>query len=84
MTVKEIVKEYLKVNGFTGLHSDGCGCTVDDLAPCGEIIDDCEAGYRRECAACELLEQGDGEGGDGCICEEGRGDGCTSSRKPHA
>ncbi len=81
MTVAQIVKKYLKENGFTGLYSDGCGCIIDGLAPCGTVDADCKAGYRRDCEECELVDHKTGEG---CICGEGMGDGCTSSNKPPA
>ena len=34
MTVHEIVLEYLEEHGFDGLCTNGCGCSIDDLAPC--------------------------------------------------
>lgn len=50
MTVKEILKEWLKANGYDGLaYTDGhepCGCGLDDLVPCGDVLMDCEAGHR--------------------------------------
>lgn len=50
MSVLEIVHEYLKANKFDGLFSPGeCACKLDDLAPCGEIHGDCEAGYLSDC-----------------------------------
>lgn len=54
MTIKEIVKAYLKANGFDGLYNaampgDGCGCTIDDLMPCDEqLSQDCTVGYKVE------------------------------------
>lgn len=43
--VIEIVREYLLKNGYTGLCNEaGCGCQLDDLVPCGEIMGDCMAG----------------------------------------
>ena len=47
MTVKEIVREWLKSNGYSGLCNDECGCEVDDLMPCvcGDV-ERCEAGYK--------------------------------------
>lgn len=62
MTVREIVRDYLKANGYDGLFSPGeCGCTLDDLAPCeggwvGNGIGDCEAGYRVPCDCSEECE----------------------------
>ena len=42
MTVREIILEYLTTNGFDGLCTDECGCSVDDLAPCcSECVMDC-------------------------------------------
>ena len=51
----EQVREKLKAEGFGGLVVPGeCGCTLDDLAPCGscekydeddEYINGCEPGY---------------------------------------
>lgn len=49
MTLKEIVKQYLDDNGFDGLCGDDCGCSKDDLFPCGEIQDECNAAYRCNC-----------------------------------
>ena len=46
-TVKEIVVEYLKANGYGGLYSvDGsCACALGDLAPlCGYAVEDCRPG----------------------------------------
>ena len=52
--VKEIVACWLKDNGYDGLYNnDGdCACTIDDLAPCGELSQDCYAGYKIDCASC--------------------------------
>ena len=40
-TVKIIVADWLKANGFDGLCNPdaGCGCLIGDLAPCGEGCD---------------------------------------------
>ena len=46
LTAREIVREYLNAHGYDGLYDDDCGCTKDDLAPCGEICTDCLPGYR--------------------------------------
>ena len=40
ITVKEIVKKYLKENGYDGLVGNECGCDIDDLFPCG--LEGCE------------------------------------------
>jgi len=48
MTVKAIVTQWLKNNGYDGLFCPGeCACLIDDLAPCGgECFMDCSPGYR--------------------------------------
>lgn len=47
-TVIEIVAEYLKSGGFDGLANGDaeCGCFLDDLAPCGEMGEQCMAGRK--------------------------------------
>ena len=51
MSVLDIVKEYLKANGYDGLVTDECGCQLSDLAPCciGESFINCEPGYKTPC-----------------------------------
>lgn len=46
-TVLAIVEDYLKCNGFDGLVAGDreCACILADLAPCGDVGDDCEAGW---------------------------------------
>lgn len=61
MTILELVEEYLKrpENSGFGIRSyDGeCGCTIDELAPCGDMKHDCELGqivaYPNGCANSE-------------------------------
>jgi len=47
-TVRDIIESYLRDNGFDGLCEPDteCGCGLDDLAPCGGIIQDCHPAYR--------------------------------------
>lgn len=58
MTVKEIVREYLKANGFDGLSDgDGCGCGIGELFfNCGNFVDcKCKPAYLHtleECKEC--------------------------------
>ena len=50
ITVKQIVEEYLKKNGFDGLFNDvgDCACCLDDLCTCNnEGIENCKCGYKR-------------------------------------
>lgn len=51
LNVLQIVEQRLRADGYDGLtHCDGdCACEISDLAPCGEILDTCEAGYRVPC-----------------------------------
>jgi len=55
MTVKEIVTEYLKANGYDGLCGFECGCLIGDgLMTCAEMemgdqIPDCVPGYKAPC-----------------------------------
>jgi len=49
MTLKEIVKQWIKERGFEGLWREGCACKLDNLMPCSEPGEDCEAGYEAPC-----------------------------------
>ncbi len=50
MTVKEILIEWLKEHGYSGLwNEDECGCGIDDFMPCGESPENCQPGYRVPC-----------------------------------
>ncbi len=52
-TVKAIVEEWLEDSEFDGLYNEaGCGCLLEDLAPCDEMSQHCEAAYRFECQRC--------------------------------
>ena len=62
MTVKKIIADYLKQNGYDGLHSHafddrygGCGCSIDNILICQECIGNCRPAYKhtlRECSKC--------------------------------
>ncbi len=46
MTVKEIMTQWLKDNGYDGLFAPGeCACAANDLMPCCESCEWCEPGY---------------------------------------
>jgi len=48
VSCRDMVIEYLKENGYSGLFCDECGCRIEDLMPCGgEGAMDCNAGYIR-------------------------------------
>ena len=51
----EIVREYLKKNGFDGLYCPEypCGCGLDDFQPCGEDFAECVGAYKTECPGCK-------------------------------
>ena len=53
MTVVEIVLKYMKKHGYTGLCNSECGCSADNLMPCGEMQSDCQVGYSVDCDGCE-------------------------------
>ena len=50
MTVLEIVKKYLEDNGYDGLCNTDfeCGCSINNLEPCGAMRSDCQAAYVAE------------------------------------
>lgn len=51
MNIKEIVADYLKANGYDGLHyEDDCSCDLDDLMPCQCANETyCKPGYKVVC-----------------------------------
>ena len=51
ITVKDIISEYLKDNGYDGLYNPDydCGCSREDTAPCfGGIPGECIPAYYNE------------------------------------
>lgn len=50
-TIKELISAGLKAGGFDGLFNSflDCACVIDDLMPCGNNCDNCEAGYIIRC-----------------------------------
>lgn len=51
--VKEIVEEWLEGEGYEGLYNEAeCGCRLCDLAPCGEMSQNCEAAFLFDCSRC--------------------------------
>lgn len=77
-TIIEIVEQYLRANGYDALVRPEyeCGCSLDDLAPCGQIHEHCQAAYRWTCDKCEL-------NGD-CEFQEGYPMECSRLEKPEA
>lgn len=79
MTAKQMLIDYLREHGYDGLCNTAgdCGCSVDDLEPCGCInIEDCVAAFHKKCVDCntefcDALEVGDGEG---CYYDAENGD----------
>lgn len=45
MNVKQIIKKYLKENGYDGLHTIDCGCRRKDPIICGGDPSLCKPGY---------------------------------------
>lgn len=55
-SVKEIVADYLKANGYDGIFNETahCACDLDDLMPCWHNnADECEPGYKVKCGGCD-------------------------------
>lgn len=48
--VLNILKGYLKENGYDGLyHSElECGCFIDDLIPCNSYFGECRPGFKQK------------------------------------
>ena len=48
ITVKDILEQWLKANGYGGLvdQDSECGCLADDLCLCGGPCDTCRPGYK--------------------------------------
>jgi len=69
MRVNEIVIDYLRKNGYDGLCGDGCGCGLDDFAPCDEDFGNCEPAYKVRChkEKCENKNECDGDDNIGCF-----------------
>lgn len=60
MTLREIIKNWLEDNGYTGLAGDGCGCEISYLMPCDEPdVDNCQAGYKIKCPGADKCPQGE-------------------------
>jgi hypothetical protein len=72
MTVKEIIINYLKGNGYDGLCNYDCGCGFDDFAPCGNIQDNCKPAYKckKDCSQCNDDDMP--QTIDGCYFEDKR------------
>lgn len=52
-----MVADWLKRHKYDGLYNpECCACLIDDLAPCGEMQNECRPGYRADCS-------------DACGCE---------------
>jgi hypothetical protein len=60
MTVKEIITNYLKENGYDGLYDYMCGCTINGLGDCDNYCLSCVPAYLYE------LDRSLGVKCDGC------------------
>ena len=45
-TPLEMIRDHLEERGFDGLTNTDCGCSLDDLCPCGETPLTCGAAYK--------------------------------------
>ena len=55
MIVKDIVVKWIKDNGYDGLASEDCGCSIDTLPACDGYAGDfvhCKPAIRFECSKC--------------------------------
>jgi hypothetical protein len=68
MNVLEIVTADLKAGGFDGLCCDGCGCGLDDLAPCDGDAMKCTPAKKHQCdVTCSgCCSTGESDRGDAC------------------
>lgn len=48
-SIKKIISDYLEENNYEGLCNIECGCSINDLFPCGEIQEDCITAYKINC-----------------------------------
>ena len=71
INVREIIKTYLKVNGFDGLAGDECGCQIDDLICCDEDPSNCVPGHKKECTPEESAKCDCYWCNDWCIIKKG-------------
>jgi hypothetical protein len=51
MTVKQIVREYLKTKGYDGLLNEdfNCSCDMENLFVCCDCAIDCKPAYKVKC-----------------------------------
>ncbi len=58
MNVQQIVEKHLCDNGYDGLVNTQfeCACFVGDIAPCGDMAEECQAGYKGPCVCGEGCE----------------------------
>ena len=82
--VKGIIKAYLKMEGFDGLCNTAveCACLLSDLAPCGNMSEECKPGHKTECRcgmrsqhSCDFdlfVDKEAGDGGEEQVRPEGR------------
>ena len=56
MNLREIVKNWLKENGYEGLAGDNCGCELDDLMPCEQPGIECQPGYKNICPGADKCD----------------------------
>ncbi len=72
-TVKDIIVNYLRANGFDALCGEECGCGIDDIAPCVNWNEgmplDCHPAHKTKCTGDKCPHQCDSyDGTDGGDC----------------
>lgn len=79
MTIKEIIMNYLKENGYDGLLGDNCACGIDDICPCDDDgLLECEPAYKTVCDRAKCWRD------DDYYCDGETGGDCYTTIKPKA
>ena len=66
MSVRDILAEWLKANGFDELCNEFgcCGCGLEDIGDCNDFINDCLPAYKRIATEDDIDEDSNFEVGD--------------------
>lgn len=77
MTIEQLIKDYAKQHGYSGLYNSEreCGCSLDEHHPCENLCNECKFGYVVECKDCGIKDSKAGcplrdEGCDMCVRQQ--------------